>query len=310
MISIYELNSYSEQLRLMRKNLGFTIQDVSHATGINPSTIKQLENGKRIPRIDTIQILSSFYKCDLFALLSIKIKDFTTMQLLDDIRDHSSQGDVSALMQSISTISNHLESKKITPIEYKDLEQLKHYVEGLLFAAEPDRFTNQHEKACEKYIYALSLRNQTFSIGSFEYYKYSAIEMNILYSLAVSYGYLRQCDLSNKILLFVHNTIYQLRQYSDVNKVTLSKLYYNLSYNYHRLGDHENAYKYAVTGIEHCLKSDTSMMLALLLGRKGVALRKMHKDNWENPLLQGIALADIYDKQELKKQLEKVLMNN
>lgn len=307
MISVYELNSFSEQLKHLRKNLGFTIQDVAHATGINQSTIKQLENGKCIPRIDTIQILSSFYKCDLLTLLSIKIKDFTTMQLFDEISDRSSQGDIYALVQSISTISNYLESKTITPIEYKDLEQLKCYVEGLLFATEANSFFDRHNDACEKFISALSIRNRTFSIGCFENYKYSVIEMQILYSLAVSYGYLRKCDLSNKILLFLHDTIMQLEKYTITHKVTLSKLYYTLSYNYHRLGYHEKAIDYARVGVDYCLKSDTSMMLSLLLGREAIALRKMHIDNWEKPLHQAIALAEIQKKPELKKQLEKVL---
>lgn len=307
MITVYDLDTFASKIKALRKSLGYTTAYVSKSTGVNQRTIVHLENGKQIPRIDTIQILSSFYKCDLLTLLSFGIKDSTTYKLFSEISEQSAKGNIATLRETLATISVHLMNPFFTPIECRDLEQLKIYVEGLLLVSDTCVSETHHYAALEKFSKAMRLSSPSFSIEHFENYKYTIVEMQIIYSMAVCYGFLRQCLLANRLLFFVHDLFFQLEYSSTIHKIFLSKLYYNLSYNFHRFDDHTNALHYADIGIKHCIHADTFFILALLLSRKGVALKHLNQTQWRKSLEQAMTLSELSGNTTLKTQLESIL---
>jgi len=70
LLSTYDLKAFSIRLREIRKSLGYTQENVVTGTGLSAETLRKLENGISIPRYDTIEILSMFYKTDLHLLLN------------------------------------------------------------------------------------------------------------------------------------------------------------------------------------------------------------------------------------------------
>ncbi|HSN66455.1 MAG TPA: helix-turn-helix transcriptional regulator, partial [Fusibacter sp.] len=69
MLSSYDLSKFSSRLKSIRKTLGYAQLEVSESTGINSDTLRRLENGLSIPRFDTLEVLSQFYKVNLILLL-------------------------------------------------------------------------------------------------------------------------------------------------------------------------------------------------------------------------------------------------
>ena len=135
MLSTYDFSNFSNEVKKIRKTLGFTILDVSSSTGINQSTIKQLEAGKVIPRFDTLKILSSFYKYDLFSIFKESLFDSMTMLLFKSLSSFAATNDIVEQEKLLNTISNHLDKTDLNAIEYRDLQQLRLFVEGLILAS-------------------------------------------------------------------------------------------------------------------------------------------------------------------------------
>lgn len=62
------MNNFGIHVKELRIRLGFSQKDVYEKTGIAIETLRTLEKGLRSPRLETLEILSQFYKYDLFYL--------------------------------------------------------------------------------------------------------------------------------------------------------------------------------------------------------------------------------------------------
>ena len=67
----YNLEVFSQKLRSIRKSLKLHKDYIADKTGISVKTIVRLENGKCLPNLDTLELLSPLYKTDLVSLLQI-----------------------------------------------------------------------------------------------------------------------------------------------------------------------------------------------------------------------------------------------
>src|SRR5690554_5656475 len=65
----YNLDLFGEKMKEIRINLNLTQKRISELTGIDSVTIRRIENGKVIPKLDTLELLSPIYKRDLINLL-------------------------------------------------------------------------------------------------------------------------------------------------------------------------------------------------------------------------------------------------
>jgi len=69
MFYTFDLVNFGILLRNIRRKSGLSQLNVKTQTGINEDTLRKLENGSVIPKYETIETLSSIYKCDLLKLL-------------------------------------------------------------------------------------------------------------------------------------------------------------------------------------------------------------------------------------------------
>lgn len=65
----YNLEAFGNRLKEIRKSLKISQNYISCITGIDEKTIRRIENGKVLPKLDTLDILSPYYKEDLVSLL-------------------------------------------------------------------------------------------------------------------------------------------------------------------------------------------------------------------------------------------------
>lgn len=300
MIATYDMTKVGLEIKSIRKSLGHTITDVSRYTGISESTIKQIEAGKSIPRLDTVQILSSFFKHDLLSTLLNGIKNSNIDTFIKVLAQATANGDSVQMNNLLQEIQTYMECNVITPIENKDLTQIVLYLKGLRTVSVGILTeNNHHEEAIHYYTEALKINNTTFSIELFDNFKYTAVEMNILFSAAVSMGVLRNCIESNKILFFVLRYCNNFVFSDSISPKLLSKIFNAISYNYHRMDNHEKALHYARVGIKHCDDADTLAFLPHLLGREAIALKHLEYINWKTPLDYAISILKVHKKNSL-----------
>lgn len=66
----YKLSEFGVEAKRIRKSLGLNQKQVKEIVGINEETIRRTENGKTMPTIETLDLLSIVYKCDMIAVFS------------------------------------------------------------------------------------------------------------------------------------------------------------------------------------------------------------------------------------------------
>ena len=89
-------------------------------------------------------------------------------------------------------------------------------------------------------------------------------------------------------------------------KLLRIKVYFNLSYNYHCLDEHEHALHVATQGIDLCNKSHLSYRLAALLYRKGIAQFHLENPDYLESLQSSICMLNIRGAHELAERYKKV----
>lgn len=74
----YDLEAFGEELKNIRKSLGLSQSDVTEQVFISRDTLRKIENGKVIPKQETLDLLSHLYKKDLNELLlKYRLKDYS-----------------------------------------------------------------------------------------------------------------------------------------------------------------------------------------------------------------------------------------
>jgi transcriptional regulator with XRE-family HTH domain len=95
----YDLQSFGEELKNIRKSLNLTQKDVAEQISINIDTLRKIENGKVMPRQETLELLSIVFKKDLNEiLLKYRLRDYSTFyKIKNSIETKLESGDFEEL---------------------------------------------------------------------------------------------------------------------------------------------------------------------------------------------------------------------
>ena len=290
MFSTYDLKSFSKRLKEIRKSCGYTQENVVSGTGLSTETLRKLENGLVIPRYDTIEILSLFYKTDLQSVLNNYKSSKEIIKYYEVIDTCLTGNDQSALINAIEGFEEFAKTADVNLIERKELKQLELFLKGLKLSYSDYHNPDIQKQAIEIYIEALHSLNPAFKYEFWREFKYNYLELRILFAIAGLEGYLRNCIQSNDLLEYILNTL-DMSIYSKHNdKLLATKAISLLSYNYHRIDDHKKALEFAEQGIEFCRKFFIMSDLPMILVRKGVAMFFLQLANYEPYFDQAITL--------------------
>jgi len=304
MLSSYDLSKFSNRLKSIRKTLGYAQLEVSESTGINSDTLRRLENGLSIPRFDTLEVLSQFYKVNLILLLdSYKIS--SQLSYYYDLIDYYMiNNDTDSITKTIQNFEENIIANEFNMVDIRDIEQLKLFFIGLKLSYQSNNEANK-----DSLIYlvkSLQISNPLFNIENWQRYKYNFLELRILFTIASIEGHSRNCELSNDILTMILSYLDTSKYAKHYEKVLVIKSYAIMSYNYHRLDIHEMALQYSEIGIQFCIDNSIMTYLALLLSRKGMAMYHLKMDGYQAFILQAIELLKIQKKDSLAKEYEAI----
>lgn len=305
MLSSYDLTKFADRLRSIRKSLGFSQSEVSENTGINSDTLRRLENGLSLPRFDTLEVLSQFYKVNLMIILdSYKIS--TELSYFYDLIDyHMVNDDADSIQKTIVSFEAYCNSKVHQLVDIRDIEQLKLFFRGMEISYKGT--DKAYKDAINLLIQALSVNIPVFKLENYQSYKYNFLELRILFTLASIEGLLRKCQLSNEIIHFTFNFLDNSKYAKYYEKLLIVKSYSIIAYNYHRMDNHTLALNYSEKGISFCIDHSIMTYLPLLLSRKGIAMYYLGIPEFDKYFKQSIALLKIQNKDSLADNYEVIL---
>lgn len=310
MFETMDLKTFGQKLRTIRRTLGHTQADVYHCIGISCDTLRRIENGTVVPRYDTLEYLSSFYKIDLLEALLEYRKSTGLYDFYKQLDTLILSYDAAALRQLKDTFNTrvHKNINLSDMIRHEGIEQFKTLLTGI--AALNSRHAYERATAHQLFIDAMRQTNASFLPETFEQCRYNGLELRVLLLTAIALVEHTEYVQSNAILTYLKNNAEKLNtENRDVQLMTI-KIYANLSYNYHALTLHAQALESANTGIDYCNATYSNYGLANLLFRKGIALYHLEDKHFSTPLQQSIVILEATGKKALAQHYKDIAKKN
>ncbi|WP_353892502.1 helix-turn-helix transcriptional regulator [Proteinivorax hydrogeniformans] len=287
----YSLTTFGGKLRSLRKKHVLTQLDVSKATGVNVETLRRVEQGKVVPKIETLEYLSPVLKEDVLLLFfKHRYQDYSLLQEKKArLERNLDNGDFSKLELEVKKINKMI--PKIKNKYYKRLiEQQLLFAKGII----KYKKENDSSKALNMLIRAIKLTTPKFELDNFQSYVYSSTEVRILMNIGMIVNSLGRNKEYLNILEFSIKTIKNTDE-------LYPKICHNLAGAYIRKGDYINGLKYSNFGVDWCKNNRIYAGLNLLYYSKGVCQFYLKDKNYKSSVELAICLCEAYGQDKLKK---------
>lgn len=236
----YDLDGFGKAIRTLRKSIKLTQTDVRSFVGLNEDTLRKLENGTSMPKIETIDMLSVAYKTDVFKVFSrykISFDNYfedRVVKLLPKIRSL----DYKAIEKEAKTFEEKFSSSKVYKIDsiHQKSKQFSEYLKSVsnLENSFKDKSRDDLTKLLEVTGYNLNqLKTKSGHLNL------DKLEIRIFVLISVIYRFKNEFDNSIVVLLSALNAV--INKYKEDNDFLYFYflLVINLMTVYHR----ENDYK-------------------------------------------------------------------
>lgn len=283
--------SFGAQLRAIRTQSNMTLEDVSELSRVNAETIRRIESGKVIPKLETLEFLSLTYKQDLSSLfLKYRFKSYDYyINLKNSIENQLYYNDYSNIDKELHELENIINRTKNSFIKL-DMQQLYIFTKAMvLYKVKKDL-----DASLKHLIKAICITTPCFTLASFDKYIYSPEESWILVMIAVIEDELSNSSLAMQILEFCSKI-------TDMNDKLYIPLYYNLAYVYGKAKDYDKSLAMADKGILACQHNMNFFGLPLLYLYKGIAMFHLGDDSYHEYLNNALILCQCFGLAGFKK---------
>ncbi len=288
----YNLFLFGKRLKDIREKLGLTQKQVVDMALIDERTLRRMERGKVIPKLETLEALSVIYKTDLVsAIIESRITDYS--MLLQTQRNI----DLKLINEEMSNFDNELKllDKLLENIDneyYKILiTQFKFFLYGIRYYK-----NKEYQSALNMYINAIKQTLNDFSLDNYKEYSFSLMEIRILMNIGLVEDKCEQDEKYEEILKFCVNQC-------DENNEIYPRICHNLAGVYRKKEEYSRALFYDNKGIEICKKNMFADTLAVLYYGKAFAEYRLEKTEYKKSLDLSLQLCKIFEQIELMKQI-------
>ena len=288
----YNLFLFGKRLKDIREKLGLTQKQVVDMALIDERTLRRMERGKVIPKLETLEALSVIYKTDLVsAIIESRITDYS--MLLQTQRNI----DLKLINEEMSNFDNELKliDKLLENIEneyYKILiTQFKFFLYGIRYYK-----NKEYQNAMDMYINAIKQTLNDFSLDNYKEYSFSLMEIRILMNIALVEDKCEQDEKYEEILKFCVNQC-------EENNEIYPRICHNLAGVYRKKEEYSRALLYDNKGIEICKKNMFADTLAVLYYGKAFVEYRLEKTEYKKSLDLSLQLCKIFEQIELMKQI-------
>lgn len=228
---------FGKKVKKMRTSMKLSQVNVYKETGISVETQRILENGKREPKITTLERLSEFYKTNLLFLLdhSRTSSDLFSELLIDETNDLLSSKDFGGFRDRIGQLISEIE-QLYTKDQYgrNNLEYINY-----LRSFKDIQFDDIHDKEnnttnLKQVLFYLS-KSRTDYLSDANLYN---IEVQVGIYLAILARQKDDLQESHDLLQRIIQVLEQHDALTTLQNNALVAAYLNLSYYYFRIHDH------------------------------------------------------------------------
>lgn len=291
----YNLDLFGKKMMQIRQNLCLTKNRICELTGIDPVTIRRIEKGKVVPRLDTLEILSPIFKQDLSELLlKYRLDDFSTFYEIKNVLETKlDKGEFYTLHLELKSLENLLTSTN-NPYYKMLIKQLVLFTKAIILYENSD-----NDKSLKTLINAIKITTPLFALKTYDSFVYSSMEIRILMNIAFILNRLNNKEKYLEVIEFCINSV-------DPDEEIYHKLCHNLAGAYIRNKDFTMALKYFDLGIKSCRENRNLNGLPLLYYGKGVAEYRLNKEAYIESLKTSIYLCKAFG----QAKLENTIINN
>lgn len=293
MYSLYNLKLFGKELKEIRESLNFTQNEVAERTNINAKTIRRIENGKVLPKLDTLEILSPILKNDLISLLiQYRLDDYSVFHdIKNKIESKIDSGDFNNFHNEFEVLSFLLSSTK-NPY-YQDLiNQLILFIRAIIL------YKNNDNVALNKLIEAIKITSPAFSLNNYGSFIYSSMEIRLLMNIAFVLNKLNNKEKYLEIMMFCIEEV-------DTSEKIYPKLCHNLAGVYRRNKEFQKAIDFSNKGIKSCQDNRNFNGLAILYYGKGIAEYRLNKTAYMESLKTSLYLCKAFGQEKLENTIIK-----
>jgi transcriptional regulator with XRE-family HTH domain len=241
--------------------------ELSKRTNVSVDTIRLIENGARVPRIETLIKLGRYLKEDLIKLLHNHLLPININEIMEYLDMLIINDDFEAMYnerKELMIALNNLNSYSILYNE-QDHQSLMFLSDIIIKYKSPYEQPTENIYLIEKYFLETY---DNFSIKDLGNMVLNNYEQRLILMLALSYKSINQKELSKKILVGLINSV-DFFENSDI-KLRI-KIIFNLSYICYNLEQDKESFDYSNLGISVCVKENCFYLLEFLVFRKAVA---------------------------------------
>ena len=289
----FDLENFGKKLYFFRKRLNLTQKDVSLSSGINVDTLRKIENGKVIPKQETLDLLSSVLKEDLNqVLLNYRLDHYSEFHKVKNrIERKLESGEFDTLDVEKTSLQKFLNSN-INTYFLNQIKQLVLLIESVILRINDNDFSSSLLKLED----ALKITTPDFSLSNYQDFVYNDMEIRILMNISLVLNKTISTEKSLELMVFC-------RDMAEPDEDLYRKICYNLSYTYHRLDVHEKALYYADLGINNSIQNRSLNYLNLLYFRKGIAEFLLKHSNYMDSLLKSTSFSELLGHDDLNSML-------
>lgn len=308
-MKLYNLESFGKNIADLRRQRGLTQEDVYSTIGISPDTLRRIENGYSIPKLETIELLSIVYKVDLHMILSkhrlsykyifsddlISINKLIALKEIDLLEKH---------IQSITKIVNEESSKANYELILVKFKQFKETI--ILVNDIPELKEGSATIAIQRIVNLIKMSIPAFELELVHTFHYDYIEMRLLLILSEilrSFDLFKECKFT---LIALEENVNEIIPYNRDFYEILLKVYFHQSTLYFRIDNFRKSLESAQKGVEISKEINDCSLMQHFLGRIGTCYYYLNdylkSKNYFNLSLN---LVEIYDsKVAADKQLQ------
>ncbi len=286
---MYNLELFGIKLKNLRISFGYTQKDVSELAYIDQKTLRRIENGENMPRLDTLDILSPIFRVDLFKILhTCKIDDYSYYyNFIKELDLLLVNFNFSELSIKIEELEEYIKSVKDDFYIIK-LTQLLCFCKAIFYSE------NQEDYLSLKY-YLNSIRKTkpSFCLVNYENFNYDFFEIRILYNIGKMLSSLDEQEKNISILEFCTvNT--------PENDVYYPRICNSLANIYNRMEIYNKAITYYDLGIKSAKTYSNLGELGVLYYGKGSVEFETKNNNYVNSFKSAIKFCDFIGRENLK----------
>jgi len=302
MFNTYDMSALGTYLKNLRKNLNYTQAEVAKRGKINIETLRRIENGKVTPKYETIETLSIVYREDLMSAFSFYRHSKRLFELYEEIDNLIISNKITDLQKVEAKLSDIKSAKmEMMLVNIDDLRQLELFIEGI-----KDYYSEDYYSSIEKLTEAIKVSYVDFKIDAPVFPRMNMFESRILLLLSLCLTQNNDHEQAIEIMKLVLKLWIDSENFSTSSVQLITKLYFNISYNYYNCEDDLNTIKYTDKGIKLCKERNSIYCLYLLYYRRGIAKFKIGNRGYINDLKVCYQLLSIMGRNDLVQQFKKI----